>query len=134
LVSFRPEAWGTAAKPAGVVDYRLARNSVIKEFKRGRLTKLDVCDAQPELLRNAEHCGRPAAEPCPICSAPMSLVTYVFGNRLPPSGRCITKLDELAKFDRSPEERAAYVVEVCAECAWNHLLRCFPLGRRRRTR
>lgn len=130
-MSFRPDALGAAARPTGVVDYRLARNQVVKEFKRGRLTKLDVCDAQPELLRNAVHCGRPAPEPCPICEGELALVTYVFGSRLPASGRCITKLDELSKMDRAPEERAAYVVEVCSDCAWNHLVRCFPVGRRR---
>ena len=131
-MSFRPDAIGSAARPTGVVDYRLARNGIVKEFKRGRLTRLDVCDAQPELLRNAQHCGRPAAEPCPICEGAMVLVTYVFGSRLPASGRCITKLDELTKMDRAREERAAYVVEVCAECSWNHLVRSYPIGRRPR--
>ncbi len=131
-VSFRPDAVGTAARPAGVVDYRLARNSVVKEFKRGRLTKLDVCDAQPELLRNAEHCGRPAPEPCPICEAELVLVTYVFGSRLPANGRCITKMAELTQFERAADERAAYVVEVCAGCSWNHLVRAFPVGGRGR--
>lgn len=130
-MSFRPDAIGAAARPTGVVDYRLVRNSTVKEFKRGRLTKLDVCDAQPELLRNAKHCGRPAQEPCPICEGDLVLVTYVFGSRLPPSGRCITKLNELTKFDRAAEERAAYVVEVCPDCAWNHLVRSYPVGRRR---
>lgn len=130
-MSFRPDSLGAAARPAGLVDYRLARNAVIKEFKKGRLKRLDVCDAQPELLRNAQHCGRPASEPCPICEGGLVLVTYVFGSRLPASGRCITKMDELSKFDRAAEERTAYVVEVCAECAWNHLIRSFPVGRRR---
>jgi hypothetical protein len=130
-VSFRPDAIGAAARPTGVVDYRLVRNSIVKEFKRGRLTRLDVCDAQPELLRNAQHCGRAAQEPCPICEGELVLVTYVFGSRLPPGGRCITKLNELTKFDRAAEERAVYVVEVCAECAWNHLVRSYPVGRRR---
>ena len=130
-MSFRTESLG-AARPAGVVDYRLARNSIIKEFRRGRLKRVDVCDAQPELLRNAAYCGRPAEEPCPICAGQMVLVTYVFGSRLPASGRCIIKMDELAKLDRAPEERAAYVVEVCGDCSWNHLVRSFPVGRRRR--
>jgi hypothetical protein len=129
-VSFRPDAIGAAARPTGVVDYRLARSSVVKEFKRGRLTKLDVCDAQPELLRNAVHCGTPSPEPCPICEAPLVHVTYVFGSRLPASGRCITKLAELTRFERAPDERAAYVVEVCGGCSWNHLVRCFPVGGR----
>lgn len=131
-MSFRPDSIGAAARPVGVVDYRLARNSTVKEYRRGRLKRIDICDAQAELLRNAEFCGRPASEPCPICEGDrMVLVTYVFGNRLPASGRCILKLDELAKLDRASEDRAAYVVEVCGDCSWNHLVRSFPIGRRR---
>ena len=116
----------------GVVDFRLARNAIVKEFKKGRLSKLDVCDAHPELVRNAVHCGRPAAEECPICEEPESIVhvTYVFGSRLPPSGRCITSAEELAKLHRGTRELAAYVVEVCSTCSWNHLIKTFPVGRR----
>ncbi len=131
-VTFRPDA--VRGSPSGgfpgVVDFRLARNAVVKEFKRGRLSRLDVCDAHPELVRNAIHCGRPAPEPCPICAEDMVLVTYVFGSRLPPSGRCITSLGELTKLNRGSRELAAYVVEVCAQCRWNHLTRTFPVGRR----
>ena len=130
-MSFRPDALGAAPRPAGVVDYRLARNSIVKEYRRGRLKRIDICDAQAELLRNASFCGRPAAEPCPICEGSMVLVTYVFGTRMPASGRCILKADELAKLDRAAEERTAYVVEVCGGCSWNHLVRSFPIGRRR---
>ena len=130
-VSFRLDSLGSAPRPAGLVDYRLARNSIVKEFRRGRLKRVDVCDAQPELLRNAEFCGVPTSEPCPICEGALVLVTYVFGSRMPASGRCILKPEELAKLDRAAEERAAYVVEVCRECSWNHLVRSFPVGRRR---
>ena len=134
-VTFRPDAVRGAPPGgfSGVVDFRLARNSVVKEFRRGRLSRHDVCDAHPELLRNAVHCGRPAAEQCPICAdadqpGAMVLVTYVFGSRLPPSGRCITSLKELDKFRRGTREVAAYVVEVCPDCHWNHLVRTFAVG------
>ena len=60
------------------------------------------------------------------------LVTYVFGSRLPASGRCISSKGELAQLSRRTTELAAYVVEVCQECAWNHLARTFPVGRGRR--
>ena len=58
------------------------------------------------------------------------LVTYVFGSKLPPSGRCILSPRELAKLDRGRAELAAYVVEVCCTCNWNHLLQSFPVGNR----
>jgi hypothetical protein len=132
-MTFRPEAvrGAPAAGFSGVVDFRLARNSVVREFKKGRLSRLDVCDAHPELLRNAVHCGKATADACPICEATdLVLVTYVFGSRLPPSGRCMTSMDDLDKLDRGTRELAAYVVEVCTGCNWNHLVRTFPVGRR----
>ncbi|HUP87366.1 MAG TPA: DUF5318 family protein [Acidimicrobiales bacterium] len=133
-MSFRPDAvrGAPAGGFGGVVDFRLARNAVVKEYKKGRLSRLDVCDAHPELLRNAEHCAQPSPEECPICESPgqLVLVTYVFGSRLPPSGRCMTTPAELARLNRGTRELAAYVVEVCRACTWNHLVRTFPVGRR----
>lgn len=117
----------------GRVDYRLARNSVISEFRKGRLSRLDVCDAHPELLRAAANVGELSREDCPICEADkLRLVSYVFGSRLPPSGKCISSKVELAKLGRAGSEFACYVVEVCPTCAWNHLAQTFVLGSRRR--
>ena len=116
----------------GQVTYRLARDAVVREFQKGRLSRLDVCDAHPELLRAARGVGEATAEPCPICEeAKVVLVTYVFGSRLPAGGRCISTPGELAKLSRSSRELACYVVEVCPECSWNHLARTFPVGRAR---
>ena len=58
-------------------------------------------------------------------------VTYVFGPRLPPFGRCVTTKKELAQLDRRRDELTAYLVEVCPECSWHHLLRTAPLGGQR---
>ena len=49
----------------GHVEYRLARNAVVSEFKKGRLSRLDVCDAHPELLRAARNVGMALSEDCP---------------------------------------------------------------------
>lgn len=131
-MSFRSaSAGGSPVAFGGQVDYRLARQHAVAEYKRGRLGRADVCDAQPELLRNALALGRPAGEPCPICDAARLVhVTYVFGPRLPASGRCISSMGELARLARSPATLTAYVVEVCCDCSWNHLARTFLLGGR----
>jgi hypothetical protein len=114
---------------AGQVDYRLARNSIVSEFRKGRLSRADVCDAQPELLRAATNVGVESLEDCPICEeSKVRLVSYVFGSRLPPSGRCVTTEAELAKLTRGAGHLACYVVEVCPSCSWNHLARTFTLG------
>lgn len=113
----------------GEIDYRLARRHAVDEFRRGRLSRLDLCDAHPELLRAARNCGVATGEDCPICeAAQVVLVSFVFGPRLPAHGRCISERRELAQLSRRREELACYVVEVCPECSWNHLNRSFPIG------
>ncbi|HZU79832.1 MAG TPA: DUF5318 family protein [Acidimicrobiales bacterium] len=119
----------------GRVEYRLARNAVVSEFKKGRLSRLDVCDAHPELMRAARNIGTPLEEDCPICAeVPLVQVTYVFGPHLPTQGSCPSSAKELARLCRRRDEVACYVVEVCPACSWNHLVRMYPAGGRHRTR
>jgi Family of unknown function (DUF5318) len=130
-MSFRPEAVrGAAENRSGTIDYRLARRHLINEYKRGRLSRLDVCDAHPELIRAARHVGTPRDEQCPICEEHQLVdVSYVFGAKLPSHGRCISDRKELLKFGKLEGPFACYVVEVCPDCRWNHLARMFQLGR-----
>lgn len=125
---------GGVATAAGVIDYRLARRAVLREFRRGRLSATDICDAHPELCRAAVSCSRPTTDLCPVCGqAELVNVLYVFGPGLPRSGRCITTPEELASLHERATHRgqfACYVVEVCTECRWNHLTKVFPLGAR----
>jgi len=122
---------------AGQVTYRLARNAVVSEYQKGRLSRLDVCDAHPELVRAAAGVGEPTEEQCPICEEHnVVLVSYAFGPGLPASGRCVATKAELARASRaSTGELACYVVEVCPACRWNHLAHTFVVvaGRRSRT-
>ena len=134
-MSFRPQtvrgAPDAAAVP-GEVDYRLARSAVLKELRRGRLSRLDVCDAHPELLRTARSVGVPAATTCPVCQGGQLVhVSYAFGARLSPGGQVFGDAGDLAKLVRRAGDVACYVVEVCPDCSWNHLVRTFAAGRRR---
>jgi len=130
-VTFRPDAIrGNGQQAAGgVIDYRLARMSVVSEYRKGRLARHEVCDAHPELKRAAQSASEATDMECPICEEDhIVLVTYAFGARLPASGRCITTRGELAKLAKGRPQLAAYVVEVCPSCSWNHLARTFLLG------
>jgi hypothetical protein len=128
-MSFRPEAIRGPGGAGAVIDYRLTRQSVIAQFRKGRLSRLDVCDAHPELRRAASMASRPTDEACPICEeASVALVTYAFGPRLPAGGRCITSAREIAKLARGRAQITCYVVEVCPGCGWNHLTRAFQVG------
>jgi Family of unknown function (DUF5318) len=134
MMTLRPESLrGVAAgsRTGGEVDYRLARNAVVSQFQKGRLSRLDVCDAHPELLRAAINVGDETREDCPICEeVKVRLVTYVFGSGLPPSGVCVTTKGEMSKLSRRSANLACYVVEVCPNCSWNHLARSFAIARR----
>ena len=130
-MNFRPGALDSVpASPAGGrVEYLLARNAVVREFRKGRLSRLDVCDAHPELLRVASNLGKPTGEECPICEDDdLVEVTFVFGSRLPPGGRCVASQAELNRYWRRKDPVACYVVEVCTACSWNHLTRMYPAG------
>lgn len=112
-----------------MIDYRLARMGVVSEFRKGRIARHEVCDAHPELKRAAAAASEPTDMECPICEEDnVVLVTYTFGDRLPASGRCITRKGELSKLAKGRRRLAAYVVEVCPTCSWNHLARSFSLG------
>jgi Family of unknown function (DUF5318) len=113
------------------VEYRLARNALVRDVRRGRVDRVDVCDAHPELLRAARNVGRPTGEDCPICESVGTVeVTFVFGARLPPGGRCAATTAELNRLRRRAEPVTCYAVEVCPECAWHHLTRRYSAGGR----
>ncbi|NLD77570.1 MAG: DUF5318 domain-containing protein [Acidimicrobiales bacterium] len=130
-MGFRPDA--VRGSGPGEIDYRLARQSVLSEFRKGRIARHEICDAHPELARAARECGEPTSLVCPVCGETnVVLVTYVFGPRLPAFGRCITSKKELLAIAKRSGEFTCYVVEVCPECSWNHLARTFLLSPGRR--
>jgi hypothetical protein len=121
-------AAATQRRP-GEIDYRLERQRILAAYRSGAHPAMQVRDAQDELVRNGAHCGIPAGEPCPVCEGDSLVhVTYVFGARLPSSGRCMTSVAEVQRLARRRSPYTAYVVEVCVACRWNHLVRSFLLN------
>jgi len=125
----RTSSRAVSADISAGVEYRLVRNSVVREVERGRTQKIDVCDAHPELLRAARNVGRRTDESCPMCTdSDLVMVTFVFGAKLPAGGRCPGTVAELNQLRRRPEPVLCYEVEVCPACAWHHLMRKYPAG------
>jgi hypothetical protein len=120
------------AEPARSVDYRLARRSVLAALRRGVLASSDVCDAHPELLRAGRNIGTVVDDPCPVCSHDtMRRVRYVYGDELKHNnGRVVYPDGWLTELTQNYDQFTCYVVEVCVDCAWNHLIRSFSAGRR----
>ena len=85
--------------------------------------------AQPAQLPRPDDNIPQLGGPLPVAGIPFNSERL---SRLPAHGRCITTAKELDRLGRWVAELACYVVEVCPECSWNHLLRTFPLGGRTR--
>jgi hypothetical protein len=104
-------------------DYELARRAVLRDLAAGRVSRADVCDAHPELLRAARNVGEKAGKQCPVCkSRHLYYVSYVYGDRLrAANGRALSQPGELSKLSAQHDEFDRYVVEVCTDCCWNHL-------------
>lgn len=123
--------------PTGpVVDYALARRASIASLRRGTLATTDVCDAHPELLRAGKNIGEVLEQPCPVCShQSLRWVRYVFGDELKrDSGRVVYPAEWLQELATAYDQFTCYVVEVCVDCGWNHLIRAYVAGRRYRAR
>jgi hypothetical protein len=125
-------ATGTLPAVPRHTDYALARRAVLRDLQRGSVTRLDVCDAHPELLRAGRNIGELAPFECPVCGdGDVRFVSYVYGDKLgAANGRCLSYDGELEKLDAAHDEFARYVVEVCLDCRWNHLSRRELRGRR----
>jgi hypothetical protein len=115
-----------------VVEYGLVRHALLAALAEGVLSRDDVCDAHPELVRAATHLGRNSGETCPVCEeAVLREVTYVFGARLPPGGACPSTRAELLKLERREDPVQCYAVEVCVGCHFHHLVRKWVAGSRK---
>lgn len=115
-----------------VIDYALQRRAVLADVASGRRAQAEACDAHPHLLLAARHYGTRCAQPCPVC-ARFSLyrVLYVFGAALGRTSGQAKSPGELAQLAATHPEFHVYVVEVCTDCGWNHLIRSFVLGQAR---
>jgi hypothetical protein len=114
----------------GVVDYALARRATLAALASGRTSPLDVCDAHPYLLRAARYHGERCESSCPVCGRDrMANVTYTYGDcfRADVNGRA-RRTRELAALANEYDEFRVYVVEVCEDCGWNHLVVSAVLG------
>ena len=109
-----------------MVDYTLAKRALLRDFRRGLLSKLEICDAHPELMRAARYLGADASRPCPVCRRDeLRLLAYVFADGLKGNNGRAFGLKEGLTLAAAHAGGACYVVEVCTGCSWNHLAEAF---------
>jgi hypothetical protein len=113
-----------------VVDYALARRAALTALRTGRAARADVCDAQQYLKRAARYHGEPTEAPCPVCQDERLVhVTYAYGEYFPSGGNGRARASrELRELALELPEFSVFVVEVCVECGWNHLVTSYVLG------
>jgi len=110
----------------GVVDYTLAKRALLREFRRGLTSRLEICDAHPELVRAAKHLGKEANRSCPVCDKEeLRLLAYVYADGLKDDNGRAFRVDEGLSIAAAQPGSACYVVEVCLGCCWNHLAEAF---------
>ena len=115
---------------AGTVDYSLRRRALLRELHSGRVGPHDVCDASPYLLSAARFHGEATDERCPVCrKCNLTHVHYIYGDELKQSAGQARSRAELAMLARTVRQVQVYVVEVCKDCRWNHLVEQFLLTR-----
>ncbi|MCL1839007.1 MAG: DUF5318 domain-containing protein [Propionibacteriaceae bacterium] len=113
------------------VYYTLQRRHALESLRQPSrvLTRADACDADPMLVRSALHHGEESKIPCPICDNRRLLnLNYVFGDQLGQYSGRIKTTAELGEMQSEYGEFKVFVVEVCVECGWNHLIHSYLLG------
>jgi hypothetical protein len=102
---------------------------VLADVYSGRTPTMDVCDANPYLLRAAKFHGEETRTTCPVCRREsLTHVHWVYGDLLKHASGSARKLSELTKMSGLFSEFTVYVVEVCRTCHWNHLVQSYVLG------
>jgi hypothetical protein len=113
-----------------VIDYALQRRALLGDVASGRRTRAEACDAHPHLLLAARHYGTPGPTACPVCAKHrQQLVHFVYGAALGKTSGQAKSPAELTQLAANHDEFDVYVVEVCPDCGWNHLIRSYVLGR-----
>jgi hypothetical protein len=123
-----PATWPRRNKRAllATVDYTLAKRALLRQLRIGLLSRADICDAHPELIRAARNVGENSRRDCPVCSgAKLRLLAYVYGDALKRDNGRVWPLDVGLSMAADHPGSWCYVVEVCTECQWNHLAEAF---------
>jgi Family of unknown function (DUF5318) len=126
---FAAEVVADPERPRDVISFALARRSALESMRRGAAFMSDHCDADPNLLRAAKHHGEPAGRDCPVCRRPgLVEVTWVYGAQLGALSGSARAKAQLPLMAHEHGRFRVYVVEVCRQCGWNHLVLAYSLG------
>ncbi len=113
------------------VDYSLQRRRTLEELRGALRTMVshEALEADPMLIRAALHHGTLTDRRCPVnnCGRLLTL-NYTFGDQLGQYSGRIKSEQELEEMENEYGEFTVYVVEVCTDCGWNHVIESYVLG------
>jgi hypothetical protein len=113
---------GIGPRSLGVVDYTLAKRALLRDVRTGLLSRMEICDAHPELMRAARHVGQETERECPVCkNENLRLLAYVYADGLKANNGRVWALPTALQMAAAYQGACCYVVEVCTGCSWNHL-------------
>ncbi|QNQ91278.1 hypothetical protein GP475_12020 [Corynebacterium poyangense] len=106
------------------INHLWERRHVLRQWRRGELSRESVCDADFLLITASQYHGSSAGRDCPICgSEQLRTVEWIYGEKLGRlSGTARTK-EEIAELLHRFPEITVHTVEVCPVCKWNFLLK-----------
>lgn len=112
-----------------VIDYALTRRSVLVELFQGSSHYSQACDADPYLRLAAKFHGEATTRKCPVCRRKELVeLRYTFGDELGQYSGRIKSIEEIKKMASVHGEFRVYIVEICLDCGWNHLVTSYLLG------
>ncbi len=105
------------------VSHEWQRRNTLRSLQQGHLLYDDYCDADFLLRAAAEHHGVDAERPCPVCGEPLREVKWVYSEKLGRRTGTARSDEEIERLVGEVGPITVHVVEVCAHCKWNHLLK-----------
>lgn len=114
--------WVSSVGYKHVVSHEWERAAHLRDFRAGRLSRAQVCDADFLLRAAAEHHGVDSPRPCPVCDGPLRLTRWIYGDNLGRRSGSARSEQEIADIASEGLQFTVHRVEVCLKCHWNHLL------------
>lgn len=106
----------------GEVSHEWQRRMTLRGFHSGAVRRDDICDADFLLKAAGKHHGSAAQRPCPVCTAEMREVLWIYGENLGRRSGTARSAEEIDSIVSDVGPVTVHRVEVCQRCGWNHLL------------
>lgn len=114
----------------GEVDHSLLKRQRLQEYRAGKVSRRQICEATAQLVAAARFHGDVAPERCPICKGEnLRVVKWIFGDNLGRRSGTACGDIELSGIVKEYGSCTVKEVEVCPDCKWSFLIRSLQVDR-----